>query len=68
MRFMREFLHLNGASEIDAQPRVVGCETLKQAKRTRALSGRTKKRSLDQHYAPRGAGFIQQKGQDHKSI
>lgn len=36
---MREFLHLNGAPEIDAQPRVVGCETLKQAKRTRALVG-----------------------------
>jgi len=68
MRFMREFLHLDGAPEIGAQPRVVGCETLKQAKRTRALSGRTKKRSLDQHYAPRGARFIQQEGQDHKSI
>ena len=26
------FLHLNGASEIDAQPRVAGCETQKWAR------------------------------------
>ena len=26
------FLHLNGASEIDAQPRVAGCETQKLAR------------------------------------
>jgi hypothetical protein len=64
---MREFLHLNGAPEIDAQPRVVGCETLKQAKRTRAFVGRTKKRSLDRHCAPWGARFIQQEGQSHSS-
>jgi hypothetical protein len=67
MRFMREFLHLDGAPEIDAQPRVTGCETLKQAKMTLALWGRAKKRSLDRHCAPEGAGFVQQKGQSHSS-